>query len=165
MRSPGASTCTPTTRQRLLPSSRNPPSRCIHKACTDRSPLSSPRFAEPEQRHTPTPSSSQYARKPVQYGRLSPQPPPSGHGNNTSYSQTQTQQQHLSHTMSPPPQAGPRPPVLQNRPPPVSRPPPSPAPPSPNQDPTLLPLFRAVDKNGSLVSSSSFSPAMTNADM
>lgn len=52
--------------------------------------------------------------------------------------------------MSPPPTGGPRPPVQQNRPPPVSRPPPSPAPPETGGDPTLLPLFRAVDKNSAL---------------
>lgn len=112
------------------------------------------RFAEPEQRNSANASSSQYARKPVsprpseQYGRLSPQPPASGQRSNSSYSQPSQQ---YAHTMSPPPNAGPRPPVLQNRPPPVSRPPPTPAPPSPNQDQTLLPLFRAVDKNGELL--------------
>lgn len=48
---------------------------------------------------------------------------------------------------SPPPTGGPRP-NMNNRPPPVSRPPPSPAPVDGAADPTLLPLFRAVDKAG-----------------
>lgn len=114
------------------------------------------RFAEPDQRH-PTPSSSQYARKPVSprpaenyQGRLSPNPPhnPAGHGAHTSYSQQQPQRPHYSSTMSPPPvAAAQRPAPVQNRPPPASRPPPSPAP-GEDRDPTLLPLFRAVDKNG-----------------
>lgn len=111
------------------------------------------RFAEPEQRH-PTPSSSQYAQKPLSprpaannHGRLSPQPPnAAGYGAHTSYSQ---QPQHPKYnTMSPPPvAAAQRPAPVQNRPPPASRPPPSPAP-GEERDPTLLPLFRAVDKNG-----------------
>lgn len=54
-----------------------------------------------------------------------------------------------SSPMSPPPQAqGPRP-TTHNRPPAASRPPPSPAP-QDGTDPTLLPLFRAVDKDSKL---------------
>lgn len=51
---------------------------------------------------------------------------------------------------SPPPTGGPRPTAMHNRPPPSSRPPPSPAPETmaDGADPTLLPLFRAVDKDG-----------------
>lgn len=51
--------------------------------------------------------------------------------------------------MSPPPAAtGPRPSGHGGRAPPSSRPPPSPAPIDGAADPTLLPLFRAVDKDG-----------------
>ncbi|RPA88237.1 EF-hand [Ascobolus immersus RN42] len=49
---------------------------------------------------------------------------------------------------SPPNAGGYGPPGPQQRPPPVSRPPPTPAPP-PGADPTLWPLFKAVDKDGS----------------
>lgn len=56
---------------------------------------------------------------------------------------------HSTHSgvMSPPPTGGPKP-IHHNRPPPNSRPPPSPAPTDGGADPTLLPLFRAVDKDG-----------------
>ena len=56
--------------------------------------------------------------------------------------------------MSPPPSAtGPRPvAATQNRQPVVSRPPPSPGPLDSVADPTLLPLFRAVDKEGEFAS-------------
>jgi len=56
--------------------------------------------------------------------------------------------------MSPPPSAsGPRPgaAAVSNRPPVSSRPPPSPGPTDSAADPTLLPLFRAVDKDGEFV--------------
>lgn len=79
----------------------------------------------PRQDHSPRQS---YERDPH---RLSPTHPPSGYGH-----------------MSPPPvNQGPRP-ISHNRPPAASRPPPSPGPES-GADPTLLPLFRAVDKDGS----------------
>ncbi|KAF3762496.1 hypothetical protein M406DRAFT_45459 [Cryphonectria parasitica EP155] len=97
------------------------------------------------------------------YGRLSPHPPPSGHGSNNSYRQQQNSQ--YAHTMSPPPVGGQRPPPVQNRPSPVSRPPPSPAPPGDDRDPTLLPLFRAVDKNGTgQLSEKELSAALVNGD-
>lgn len=112
------------------------------------------RFAEPEQRHPTPSSSSQYAQKPLSprpaanYGRLSPHPPNSAaYGAHTSYSQQQPHPKY--NTMSPPPvAAAQRPAPVHNRPPPASRPPPSPAPGEDGRDPTLLPLFRAVDKNG-----------------
>ncbi|KAI0016465.1 hypothetical protein F4780DRAFT_797874 [Xylariomycetidae sp. FL0641] len=121
-----------------------------------------PRFAEPEQKTgspRPPPSSSRYDSKPpppiptsgqhrVDPARLSPtvgnyRPPPG---------------------MSPPPMAsGPRP-TAQHRPPPASRPPPSPSPPE-GSDPTLLPLFRAVDKNGTgQLSERELSAALVNGD-
>ncbi|KAI2473517.1 EF-hand [Annulohypoxylon bovei var. microspora] len=68
-------------------------------------------------------------------------------------------------TMSPPPSAsGPRP-TTHNRPPPVSRPPPSPGPTEGAADPTLLPLFRAVDKDGTgQLSEKELSAALVNGD-
>ncbi|KAI5866433.1 hypothetical protein GGS23DRAFT_550654 [Durotheca rogersii] len=67
--------------------------------------------------------------------------------------------------MSPPPTAsGPRP-VAQNRPPPSSRPPPSPSSVDGAADPTLLPLFRAVDKDGTgQLSEKELSAALVNGD-
>ncbi|KAK6843491.1 hypothetical protein PG987_004351 [Apiospora arundinis] len=66
--------------------------------------------------------------------------------------------------MSPPPMAsGPRP-TAHNRPPASSRPPPSPVP-SDGADPTLLPLFRAVDKDGTgQLSERELSAALVNGD-
>ncbi|KAJ8120759.1 hypothetical protein ONZ43_g2617 [Nemania bipapillata] len=55
----------------------------------------------------------------------------------------------MSHSpMSPPPQATAPRPVAHNRPPASNRPPPSPVTQDNGADPTLLPLFRAVDKDG-----------------
>lgn len=67
--------------------------------------------------------------------------------------------------MSPPPQAsGPRP-TAHNRPPATSRPPPSPALQEGGTDPTLLPLFRAVDKDGKgQLSERELSAALVNGD-
>lgn len=115
-------------------------------AVTDRNPT---RFAEPERKHA-SPSPSHYENKPMpprpqegygrphagSAGRLSPAGHPSGGHHNTH-----------SGVMSPPPTGGPKP-THHNRPPPNSRPPPSPAPTDGGADPTLLPLFRAVDKDG-----------------
>lgn len=115
-------------------------------AITDQDPT---RFAEPERKHA-SPSPSHYENKPMpprpqegygrphaaSAGRLSPAGHPSGGHHNTH-----------SGVMSPPPTGGPKP-THHNRPPPISRPPPSPAPTDGGADPTLLPLFRAVDKDG-----------------
>ncbi|RWA05684.1 hypothetical protein EKO27_g9416 [Xylaria grammica] len=67
--------------------------------------------------------------------------------------------------MSPPPQAtGPRPAAL-NRPAASNRPPPSPVPQEEGGDPSLLPLFRAVDKNGTgQLSEHELSAALVNGD-
>ncbi|KAK1764610.1 EF-hand [Phialemonium atrogriseum] len=152
-----------------------------------------PRFAEPEQKGTPPssssssappPSSSRYETKPPplrpadlqqqqqqqQYHRPAPQdpyagadgrrlsprhPPPGGGGGDPRYA------------MSPPPSAtGPRPvAATQNRQPVVSRPPPSPGPLDSVADPTLLPLFRAVDKEGTgQLSEKELSAALVNGD-
>ncbi|OTA64688.1 EF-hand [Hypoxylon sp. EC38] len=67
--------------------------------------------------------------------------------------------------MSPPPPASGPPPTAHNRPPPSSRPPPSPSPQEGAADPTLLPLFRAVDKNGTgQLSEKELSAALVNGD-
>ncbi|KAF2965235.1 hypothetical protein GQX73_g8344 [Xylaria multiplex] len=67
--------------------------------------------------------------------------------------------------MSPPPQAtGPRPAAL-NRPAASNRPPPSPVPQDGAADPSLLPLFRAVDKDGTgQLSERELSAALVNGD-
>ncbi|KAL2142603.1 hypothetical protein VTI28DRAFT_994 [Corynascus sepedonium] len=131
-----------------------------------------PRFAEPEQKGNPkspvsaAPPSSRYETKPPpprpaehrssgdQYGshhqgRLSPrqQAPPDRYG------------------MSPPPSAGGGRPVHHNLPPTNSKPPPSPTPRDSSADPTLLPLFRAVDKDGTgQLSERELSAALVNGD-
>ncbi|KAK4192670.1 putative programmed cell death protein 6 [Podospora australis] len=139
-----------------------------------------PRFAEPEQKGPKSPLSGQppssssyssrYENKPPpprpiehksssydRYGapdpgsaRLSPRhaPPPDRYGG-----------------MSPPPSASGSRPVQQTRPPASSRPPPSPAPRDGAADPTLLPLFRAVDKDGTgQLSEKELSAALVNGD-
>ncbi|KAH0608917.1 uncharacterized protein H6S33_001145 [Morchella sextelata] len=63
------------------------------------------------------------------------------------------------HYNNPPPGS-----FAQQRPPPVSRPPPTPAPPQ-GVDPTLLPLFKAVDKDGSgQLSEKELRAALVNGD-
>lgn len=59
------------------------------------------------------------------------------------------QRPHQGQYASPPPgtYSTPPPGAYGQRPPPVSRPPPTPAPPG-GADPTLYPLFKAVDKDG-----------------
>ncbi|KAI7776671.1 hypothetical protein LA080_004701 [Diaporthe eres] len=125
-----------------------------------------PQFAEPERKHA-SPSPSHYENKPMpprpqegygrphagSAGRLSPAGHPSGGHHNTH-----------SGVMSPPPTGGPKP-THHNRPPPNSRPPPSPAPTDGGADPTLLPLFRAVDKDGTgQLSERELSAALVNGD-
>lgn len=119
------------------------------RAITNKDPT---RFAEPERKHA-SPSPSHYENKPMpprpqegyarphagSAGRLSPNP--GGHPTGGPRQGTP------SGVMSPPPTGGPKP-MHHNRPPPNSRPPPSPAPTEGGADPTLLPLFRAVDKDG-----------------
>ncbi|KAI0136438.1 hypothetical protein BJ170DRAFT_11533 [Xylariales sp. AK1849] len=127
-----------------------------------------PRFAEPELKgNAPKPSSSsRYDSKP-------PPPIPQGSAPSNPHRQSDPrrlspQPQYTNHPgtspMSPPPVAsGPRP-TVQNRPPPSSRPPPSPAP-QDGSDPTLLPLFRAVDKdNTGQLSEKELSAALVNGD-
>jgi Ca2+-binding EF-hand superfamily protein len=125
-----------------------------------------PRFAEPEDKNAPPPSSSRYdskpppplpsqGRHPDPRGRLSPAHHGYGSGGGGRPSPS---------PMSPPPMAsGPRP-SSHGRPAPSSRPPPSPSP-TEGADPTLLPLFRAVDKDGTgQLSERELSTALVNGD-
>ncbi|KAK5655026.1 hypothetical protein OQA88_6785 [Cercophora sp. LCS_1] len=135
-----------------------------------------PRFAEPEQKggskpqspsYAPT-SSSRYENKPppprpsdhrtgsgrydAPGGRLSPRPNPGAapdrYGSGTS-----------------PTSSGQRPSPRHDLPPAKSAPPPSPSPRESGGDPTLLPLFRAVDKDGTgQLSEKELSAALVNGD-
>ncbi|KAB5580947.1 hypothetical protein GE09DRAFT_1213382 [Coniochaeta sp. 2T2.1] len=150
-----------------------------------------PRFAEPEPKggakpSPPAPSSSsRYDSKPPPPrptdlphrpsdhrhgsssgggGRLSPAHPPQ-----QSQGGGGRQQQPIDprYAMSPPPTAtGPRPSGQDSRrPAPSSKPPPSPGPNEGGADPTLLPLFRAVDKDGTgQLSEKELSAALVNGD-
>ncbi|KAK3181384.1 hypothetical protein K4F52_007246 [Lecanicillium sp. MT-2017a] len=134
-----------------------------------------PRFAEPDAKpgsapptHPAPPQQSRYERKPPpplprdQYAHHPPQPHPQA--------QAPRQQHHPANNYghSPPPTTSQQRPPVQNHPAPSSRPPPSPAPGSDssgNADPTLLPLFRAVDKDGSgQLSEKELSTALVNGD-
>ncbi|KAK6079811.1 hypothetical protein SCUP234_05570 [Seiridium cupressi] len=124
-----------------------------------------PRFAEPEQKGGSAPSASRYDSKPPP--PLPQQSVPLGRPHQNSDPrrlQAASYGHPASSPMSPPPQAhGPRP-VTHNRPPASSRPPPSPAP-QDGSDPTLLPLFRAVDKDGTgQLSEKELSAALVNGD-
>ncbi|KAI0176414.1 EF-hand [Hypoxylon sp. FL1284] len=144
-----------------------------------------PKFAEPDQKAGSPHPSSRYENKPPppvpstrhdslprrgDQGRLSP----SGYGysNSAKHSYSHDNYRPSPHSMSqshspmspPPPASGPRP-TTHNRPPASSRPPPSPAPQEGGADPTLLPLFRAVDKNGTgQLSENELSAALVNGD-
>ncbi|KAI1414834.1 EF-hand [Hypoxylon sp. FL1857] len=153
-----------------------------------------PRFAEPEQKGSAGHPSSRYESKPPppvpstrhdsipprrgDPGRLTPTgygPPPPQHpqhsntyssnGGHHSNSYDYNYRPNAHSPMSPPPPAsGPRP-TAHNRPPPSSRPPPSPSPQEGAADPTLLPLFRAVDKDGTgQLSEKELSAALVNGD-
>lgn len=136
-----------------------------------------PRFAEPEPKGgAAKPASSASSAQPSpRYENKPPPPRPQELPHRTSdprmsgaASGPRLSPGHSPHNYgatSPPPVGGPRPGVPQNRPPPVSRPPPSPAPLDPGADPTLLPLFRAVDKDGTgQLSEKELSAALVNGD-
>ncbi|ROT39867.1 hypothetical protein SODALDRAFT_377778 [Sodiomyces alkalinus F11] len=135
-----------------------------------------PRFAEPEaktssspkptppnpSRHNTAPSQpSSSSSYPSRY-ESKPQPPlprPDDARRNPTLSPVQQQPSHGYGATSPPPTGGPRP-AHHGRPEPSSRPPPSPHPDAADgADPTLLPLFRAVDKDGKLHPSSLIFPS------
>lgn len=126
-----------------------------------------PRFAEPEQKgglKSPV-SASRYENKP-------PPPRPLEHRSSDPYgSQSQARLSPRTtappdrYGMSPPPTAAIGRPSHHNMPPPSSRPPPSPTPRDSSADPTLLPLFRAVDKDGTgQLSERELSAALVNGD-
>jgi Ca2+-binding EF-hand superfamily protein len=137
-----------------------------------------PQSRPPQQHATPRPDPyrQQQQHRPSQGyggGGYNQHPPPQQH-----YSSPPPQQGHYSssppqqgHYSSPPPQQGhyTSPPLQQGygqgqRPPPVSRPPPTPAPPA-GADPTLYPLFKAVDKDGSgQLSEKELRAALVNGD-
>ncbi|KAK0612961.1 hypothetical protein B0T17DRAFT_511323 [Bombardia bombarda] len=151
-----------------------------------------PRFAEPEPKGGKQPSSSsssaapssRYENKPLpssgpapssRYETKPPPPRPLEHRGSDRYHPTPTER--LSPGiqqpppadryggMSPPPTATGGRPAHHNLPPPSSRPPPSPGPRDSVADPTLLPLFRAVDKDGTgQLSEKELSAALVNGD-
>lgn len=86
------------------------------------------------------------APPPQQHSRYEKAAPPPPKDN---YSHLQTSQRPANFGSPPPSATGPRP-TASTRPPPSSRPPPSPAPDTGGADSSLLPLFRAVDKDGKL---------------
>ncbi|KAI2638073.1 EF-hand [Xylaria nigripes] len=144
-----------------------------------------PRFTEPDEVRK-----SDSRPPPSHYHQPKPQPPapgpgsgsyhhdsfPSrkpgsspGHTNQHPHPRPQHSYTHygsMSHaSMSPPPQAtGPRP-SMHARPPAPTKPPSSPDPRDVTADPTLLPLFRAVDKNGTgQLSEGELAAALVNGD-
>ncbi|KAK7417954.1 hypothetical protein QQX98_004256 [Neonectria punicea] len=141
-----------------------------------------PRFAEPEPRpgqinsqpppqqrpppqqqyHQPQhqPQQQQYQQQAPRYDHPSPV-----HRDSRSSSVGQQQAFGYGHMSPPPVPTGGRPPAQQNRPALNSRPPPSPAPDGSGSDPSLLPLFRAVDKDGTgHLSERELSAALVNGD-
>ncbi|KAJ6446095.1 peflin [Purpureocillium lavendulum] len=150
-----------------------------------------PRFAEPEPKHgaAPPPSAS-HAQPSPRYDSKPPAPAPRDHYKQPTYGhaspppmppQPQQQQQHpqhpsysqgqpprtSSHHAPPPPQSSTTQQARPQQPHPQhSRPPPSPVPdPSSGSDATLLPLFRAVDKDGTgQLSEKELSAALVNGD-
>ncbi|KAK7952025.1 uncharacterized protein PG986_007753 [Apiospora aurea] len=139
-----------------------------------------PRFAEPDDGNAPRPAQQYSSSSASKYNSKPPPPLPQQHAAPSPYHRNSDGRDRLnpsshgqsnygrhspvSSVMSPPPMAsGPRP-TAHNRPPPSSRPPPSPAP-SEGADPTLLPLFRAVDKDGTgQLSERELSAALVNGD-
>ncbi|GAP86011.2 putative ef-hand protein [Rosellinia necatrix] len=128
-----------------------------------------PRFAEPEQKGSSRPAPSHYQSKPP--------PPVPGPSRHDSYPDRRYEPSHrtsshhgsmshpVSHSMSPPPQATAPRPLAHNRPPASNRPPPSPAPQEGGADPSLRPLFRAVDKDGKgQLTERELSAALVNGD-
>ncbi|KAL2154055.1 hypothetical protein VTH82DRAFT_2731 [Thermothelomyces myriococcoides] len=131
-----------------------------------------PRFAEPEPRgntKSPAPVSSPASR----YETRPPPPRPvearSSVDSYGSYHQGRpSPRQHAPperYGMSPPPTSAGGRPTHHNLPPTNSKPPPSPASRENVADPTLLPLFRAVDKDGTgQLSERELSAALVNGD-
>ncbi|KAI1177603.1 EF-hand [Nemania sp. FL0916] len=124
-----------------------------------------PRFAEPEQKGSSRPGpSSHYQSKPPP-----PVPGPSRHETYPSRRHESSSHRNQSHhgyaSMSPPPQTSAPRPSAHNRPPAANRPPPSPVHQDDGTDPSLLPLFRAVDKDSTgQLSERELSAALVNGD-
>ncbi|KAK0656082.1 hypothetical protein B0T16DRAFT_27875 [Cercophora newfieldiana] len=135
-----------------------------------------PRFAEPEQKGgSKQPSSSSSYAAPASSTRYENKPPPPRpleHRGSSDRYNTSGSTGRLSprapperYGMSPPPTATSRPTQRQDLPPAKSAPPPSPGPRDGGSDPTLLPLFRAVDKDGTgQLSERELSAALVNGD-
>ncbi|KAL0936503.1 uncharacterized protein CTRU02_208718 [Colletotrichum truncatum] len=134
-----------------------------------------PRFAEPEQVHRLTLPSQKGgaapAPRPPAQPRYESKPPPPVPRDDYRRPDPRDDRRPSPNAIygatSPPPTGGPRPTAMHNRPPPSSRPPPSPAPDTmaDGADPTLLPLFRAVDKDGTgQLSERELSTALVNGD-
>ncbi|KAL2881547.1 hypothetical protein SGCOL_003114 [Colletotrichum sp. CLE4] len=124
-----------------------------------------PRFAEPDQKGGAPAHSQQQPQQssqPRYENKLPPVPRDDYHRPNDH----RRPSPNMYGVSSPPPTGNPRP-NAQPRPPPNSRPPPSPAPDmsADGADPTLLPLFRAVDKDGTgQLSERELSTALVNGD-
>ncbi|KAJ1331443.1 peflin [Microdochium nivale] len=121
-----------------------------------------PRFAEPEPKVGGAPSSARYDSKPTSSLPSERDRRDSGRRQDDRYAYDAGR--NGRGPMSPPPNpTGPRP-TNHGRPPANSRPPPSPAPET-GGDPTMLPLFRAVDKNATgQLSEKELSAALVNGD-
>ncbi|KAL2213979.1 EF-hand [Sarocladium strictum] len=116
-----------------------------------------PRFAEPDQKNPgAAPTHSNTPPQHSRYDKPAPAPP----------TVRPPVSSHSPHASPPPHQTTHRPPPVQTRPQPSSRPPPTPTPEgSSGSDPTLLPLFRAVDKAGTgQLSEKELSAALVNGD-
>ncbi|EXF79659.1 hypothetical protein CPAR01_05211 [Colletotrichum paranaense] len=132
-----------------------------------------PRFAEPEQKGgaAPAPSQQPSQQHPQQhsqprYENKLPAVPRDEYHRPDPRNDHRRPSPNMYGVSSPPPTGNPRP-NAQPRPPPNSRPPPSPAPDmsADGADPTLLPLFRAVDKDGTgQLSERELSTALVNGD-
>ncbi|OAQ72340.1 EF-hand protein [Pochonia chlamydosporia 170] len=126
-----------------------------------------PRFAEPEQKPGSAPPPQTY-----QQNRYEKKPPPPAPRDNYPPPHPQPTHSQTFHSGGGGGGGGgsgaPRPaPQPQSRPPPQQQhhPPPSPAPDATGADPTLLPLFRAVDKDGTgQLSEKELSAALVNGD-
>ncbi|KAJ4327094.1 hypothetical protein N0V84_002482 [Fusarium piperis] len=127
-----------------------------------------PRFAEPEpkpgQSRTPAPQQPPPQQYHQQHHQQQPRYDKPLPVQRDARSHSIGQQHGYGH-MSPPPNPGARPPQPHSRPTLNSRPPPSPALDGPGSDPSLLPLFRAVDKDGTgHLSERELSAALVNGD-
>ncbi|EHK16795.1 uncharacterized protein TRIVIDRAFT_210826 [Trichoderma virens Gv29-8] len=144
----------------------------------------SPHAGAPPQQRYDRPQQPQYHQQQPQYQQHQPPPRPdqhqydhpprrdtAGHGQGQPrYDQRHDTKSPIHHPGayglgSPPPVAAAQRPAAQHHPAPASRPPPSPSNDMNGADPTLLPLFRAVDKDGTgHLSEKELSAALVNGD-